>query len=92
MITAKGTGFLATAIAIYLLARLSQVGWLYLMDAVLWGILIVSLVLPWMGVAYLRAERRTATGGTGGAGLRRLRTKAPKTGDAPFPKATMYAS
>ncbi len=57
MITAKGTGFLVAAVAIYLLARLSQVGWLYLIDAVLLGMLFLSAVVPWVSVAFVRATR-----------------------------------
>ena len=45
MITAKGAGVLTAAFAIYLLARLSQVGWLYLVDAVFWGTLVLALVI-----------------------------------------------
>ena len=57
MITAKGAGFLAAAVAIYLLARLSQVGWLYLIDSVLWGMLFLSAAVPWLSVAFVRATR-----------------------------------
>lgn len=69
MITAKGAGVLASALAIYILARLSQVGWLYLVDSVFWGALVLALVLPWLGVAFISAHRsatpadRTKTGG-----------------------------
>ena len=69
MITAKGAGVLAAALAIYLLARLSQVGWLYLVDAVFWGALVLALVMPWLGVVFISARRstspadRTKTGG-----------------------------
>lgn len=58
MITAKGVGFLAPTIMVFVLARLTQVGWLYLLDAVLWGIIILSVVLPWLGVGFLSAHRR----------------------------------
>ena len=34
MITSKGIGFLISAIALFLLGRLTQVGWFYLVDAV----------------------------------------------------------
>ena len=60
MITAKGAGVLTAAVAIYLLARLSQVGWLYLVDSVIWGALALSLVMPWLGVALIRAHRTAA--------------------------------
>ena len=62
MITAKGTGFLVAAFAIYLLARLSQVGWLYLIDAVLLGMLLLSAIVPWLSVAFVRATRTAEPG------------------------------
>ena len=57
MITAKGAGVLTAAVAIYALARLSQVGWLYLVDAVFWGALALALVMPWLGVVFISAHR-----------------------------------
>ena len=60
MITRRGVGLAATAIFTFLLARLTQVGWLYLLDAMLWGILLFSLVLPWLFAASLTVHRRLA--------------------------------
>ena len=57
MITSKGLGFLAVAVVVFLLAGLTQVGWVYLVDAVLWGIILLSVVIPWVSVAFLSAER-----------------------------------
>ena len=57
MITGKGIGFLVAAIALLLLGRLTQVGWLYLVDAVLWGIIVLSAIFPWLGVAFVTAQR-----------------------------------
>ena len=57
MITGKGAGFLAAALALFILGRLTQVGWLYLMDAVLWGIILVSAAAPWLNVFPPRALR-----------------------------------
>ncbi|MDP6550313.1 MAG: hypothetical protein QF659_09605 [Dehalococcoidia bacterium] len=57
MITAKGVGFLVAALVLFLLARLTQVGWLYLVEAVLWGIILLSATFPWLGVAFLAAQR-----------------------------------
>lgn len=63
MITAKGVGFLIAAIAVFWLGRLTQVGWLYLIDAVLWGLILLSAILPWAGATFLDARRRvTHTG------------------------------
>ncbi len=58
MITIKGVGFLLVAILVYVLARVTQVGWLYLIDALLWGIILLSAVLPWLGVVFLDGRRR----------------------------------
>lgn len=58
MITAKGTGFLAVAAIAFLAGRTTLVGWLYLVDAVLWGIILVSASLPWLAVLFLDAQRR----------------------------------
>ena len=69
MITSKGAGVLTAALSIYLLARLSQVGWLYLVDAVFWGALVLALIMPWLGVVFISAHRsaspadRTKDGG-----------------------------
>ena len=57
MITTKGLGFLAVAILLFLLAGLTQVGWLYLIDAVLWGIIVLSAGCPWVGLAFLSIDR-----------------------------------
>lgn len=61
MITGKGLGFLIAAIALFLLGRLTQVGWLYLVDAVLWGIIILSAIFPWLAVAFITAHRKIET-------------------------------
>ncbi|MBM3942344.1 MAG: DUF58 domain-containing protein [SAR202 cluster bacterium] len=58
MITTKGAALLVIAVLVFLLGRLTQVGWLYLVDAVLWGMLLFSAVLPWLSVAFLKAERK----------------------------------
>ena len=58
MITTRGVGFLTAAILGFVLARLTQVGWLYLMDALLWGVIILSVVPPWFGVVRLGARRK----------------------------------
>ena len=69
MITAKGTGLLVVAILIFFLAQLTQVGWLYLVDSVLWGMLILSAVLPWVGVALLSAQLRLECAAPKAAGM-----------------------
>lgn len=58
MITSKGAGFLIAAVLLFFLARLTGVGWLYLVDSVLWGMILFSALLPWLGVVRLEAQRR----------------------------------
>ena len=47
-ITGKAIGFLIAAIVLYFLAGLTQVGWLYLVDSVLWGIFALSGLAFWL--------------------------------------------
>ena len=65
MITFRGAAVVAAAIFTFLLARLTQVGWLYLVDAMLWGVILLSFALPWLAVmslqSRLRVERREGT-------------------------------
>ena len=72
MITLRGVAMVATAMFIYLLARLTQVGWLYLLDAMVWGSIILSLILPFLATLSLSAKRNVVrsqgkTGSTGPA-------------------------
>ncbi|MCH7737494.1 MAG: DUF58 domain-containing protein [Chloroflexi bacterium] len=64
MITGKGVGALLAAFAIFFLARLTQVGWLYLVDAIFWGALTIGLVMPWVGVVFISARRGVFTKGS----------------------------
>lgn len=64
MITRRGVGITITAVGIFFLASITRVGWLHLADAVLWGMIAVGLVLPWLTVPGLRASRRIDTGRT----------------------------
>ena len=58
MITFRGAVLVAIGIFTFLLARLTQVGWLYLLDAALWGVVLFSFVLPWLSVMTLSVRRR----------------------------------
>ena len=60
MITFRGTALVATAIFTFFLARMTQVGWLYLLDSALWGIVLVSLGMPTLAVMSLQVSRRLA--------------------------------
>ena len=48
---------MAAAVALFFLARLTQVGWVYLLDSVLWGALLLSVILPWLNTLFLAAQR-----------------------------------
>ena len=57
-ITFRGGVLVATGVFAFLLARLTQVPWLYMLDAILWGAILLSLVVPWLAVMSLSARRR----------------------------------
>ena len=58
MITFRGAALVATAIFTFLLARLTGVGWLFLLDATLWGIILLSVALPSLALMSLDARLR----------------------------------
>jgi uncharacterized protein (DUF58 family) len=58
LITRRGVGVLLVAIALFYLAGMTRVGWLLLFDALLWGVLIVSAIVPWFVTGKLRVARR----------------------------------
>ena len=60
MVTVRGVGVIITAILILVLAGFTRIGWLLLFDAVLWGVVAVSAVMPWIAVGDLRIRRRIA--------------------------------
>ena len=66
MITFRGLALVAIAFFTFLLARFTQVGWLYLLDAMLWGAILVSVVMPWLAIASLSAHRRLLRHGKSG--------------------------
>ncbi len=58
MITFRGGVLAVAAVFTFLLAWLTHVGWLYLLDAMLWGVLILSVAVPNLMVMSLSARRR----------------------------------
>ena len=58
MITKRGVGLLLTAIMLFLLAGATNVGWVRIFDAVLWGMLLLSLLLQWLSVTKVEVTRR----------------------------------
>ncbi len=65
MITRRGAGIIAVAVAVFFLASATRVGWVHLADAVLWGIVLFSLAVPWISMPGLRIERTVARGDYG---------------------------
>ena len=59
MITSRGIGLVFVAVLIFVLAGVTRVGWLLLFDAVLWGTIVVSAVMPWLASGKLQLRRRT---------------------------------
>ena len=57
MITRRGIGFVLTAVAAFFIASATRVGWVHLADAVLWGVVILSAVTPWLSVYGLSVKR-----------------------------------
>jgi hypothetical protein len=57
VITRRGIGFVLAAVAAFFIASATRVGWVHLADAVLWGIVILSSVTPWLSVYGLKVNR-----------------------------------
>ncbi len=57
MITRRGAGIIAVAVAVFFLASATRVGWVHLADAVLWGMVLFSLAVPWLSMPGLKLER-----------------------------------
>ena len=58
MLTRRAVGILLTAILLFFLAGTTSVGWVRIVDAVLWGMLLLSLPLQWLAVTAMSARRR----------------------------------
>jgi len=43
---------------VYFLASQGQIGWLYLFDAIIWALLVLSAILSWYSLKSLRVERQ----------------------------------
>jgi uncharacterized protein (DUF58 family) len=56
--TRTGVGFIIAGLIVYLVASQSQVGWLYLFDAILWSLFIVSAVLAHHDLRSLKVEQQ----------------------------------
>ena len=56
--TKAGFGFIAAGVLVYFLASQTQIGWLYLFDAIIWTILALSAILSWRSLKSLEIERQ----------------------------------
>lgn len=54
----RGIGLIIVAVMLFALAGFTRVGWLLLFDAVLWGTIIVSAVMPWLTIGNVSIRRR----------------------------------
>lgn len=55
--TKAGFGFIIAGLFVYMLASQTRIGWLYLFDAIIWSLLVVS-VAPWWSLRALKVERQ----------------------------------
>ena len=58
MIRPRGIGMVVVAVIIFLLGGFTGVGWLLVFDAMLWGTIVVSALIPWLAVGRLDVRRR----------------------------------
>ena len=58
MFTKRAFGFLFLAVFLYFLGGATFVGWVRIFDAVIWGMLGLSLLLQWLSVTAVKADRR----------------------------------
>ena len=61
MITRRGIGFVVIGVSVFFVASATRVGWLHVADALLWGIIALSAVLPWISVPKLHVDRHIST-------------------------------
>ena len=58
MFTKRAVGLLVSAFLLFLIAGVTNVGWVRIFDAVLWGMLLLSLLLQWLSITKVDASRR----------------------------------
>ncbi len=56
--TKAGVGFIVAGGLIYIVASQTQIGWLYLIDAIIWSLLVLSAILPWYSLKSLQVEHQ----------------------------------
>jgi len=57
-VTRQAAGFIAGALALYVVGSYSQIGWFFLFDAVLWALVVISAVAPRWSLAPLTVTRQ----------------------------------
>ena len=55
--TQSGAVFIVGGLIVYMLGNQTQIGWLYLFDAMIWSVIAVSFIVPWLSVRKLRVTR-----------------------------------
>jgi uncharacterized protein (DUF58 family) len=55
--TRSGVVFIVGGLIVYVLGNQTQIGWLYLFDAMIWGVIVVSLMVPLLSIRTLRVTR-----------------------------------
>lgn len=63
--TRAGFTFVAAGLFLYFVATQTQIGWLYLFDAVVWSLLIISAILSRHGLRSLHIERQVSLASSG---------------------------
>ena len=56
--TKAGFSFIVAGVLLYLVASQTQIGWLYLFDAIIWSLLVLSVILPWWSLKSLQVEQQ----------------------------------
>ena len=56
--TRAGVAFILGGLVLYVLAGETQIGWFYLVDAMIWGLVAVSLAAPWWTLRTLNVDRQ----------------------------------
>lgn len=57
MFTSRSIGMILLALLLFFVASFTQVGWVRIVDAVLWGMLGLSLLLQWISTTGMEAKR-----------------------------------
>jgi uncharacterized protein (DUF58 family) len=61
MFTSRSIGMILLALLLFFVAGFTQVGWVRIVDAVLWGMLGLSLLLQWLSTTWTDVKRRIKT-------------------------------